>query len=57
MADANSLTTIASIIAAFGMAMLFFCIQRELHMGSSGAVTGTVYLSPFQPRFYFRLLA
>jgi hypothetical protein len=30
--DAATLTTVASIIAAFGIAMLFFRIQRELYL-------------------------
>lgn len=33
MADSGTLSTVASIIAGFGVAMLFFRIQRELHMG------------------------
>lgn len=36
MADASSLATIASIISAFGGAMLFFRIQRELAMQGAG---------------------
>jgi hypothetical protein len=33
MDDPGTLSTIASIISAFGAAMLFFRIQRELQMG------------------------
>jgi hypothetical protein len=33
MTDSGTLSTVASIIAGFGVAMLFFRIQRELHMG------------------------
>ncbi len=33
LVDRSSLITIASIIAAFGIAMLYFRIQRELQMG------------------------
>src|SRR5690349_5044726 len=36
MADASSLASVASIIAAFGVAMLFFRIQRELKMDEDG---------------------
>jgi hypothetical protein len=36
MADPGTLSTIASIISAFGAAMLFFRIQRELQMRKSG---------------------
>jgi hypothetical protein len=32
MADASTLATVASIISGFGVAMLFFRIQRELQM-------------------------
>jgi hypothetical protein len=32
MADASTLATIASVISGFGVAMLFFRIQRELSM-------------------------
>ena len=32
MADSGTITTVASIISGFGVAMLFFRIQRELHM-------------------------
>jgi len=32
MRDAGTLSTVASIVAGFGVAMLFFRIQRELHM-------------------------
>jgi hypothetical protein len=38
MADASSLATTASIIAAFGIAMLFFRIQRELGMAERGEI-------------------
>lgn len=34
--DAATLATIGSVIAAFGAAMLFFRIQRELHMDVQG---------------------
>ncbi|WP_155401825.1 hypothetical protein [Chromobacterium violaceum] len=34
--DTGTLSTIASIIAAFGVAMLFFRIQRELQMQKRG---------------------
>jgi uncharacterized membrane protein len=34
--DAGTLATIASVISAFGAAMLFFRIQRELDMGKQG---------------------
>ena len=40
--DQGTLATIASIIAAFGAAMLFFRIQRELHMRAKGE---TVWLA------------
>lgn len=36
MAEASELITIASIIAGFGIAMLFFRIQRELQMQNQG---------------------
>ena len=32
MADHGTLSTVASIVSGFGVAMLFFRIQRELHM-------------------------
>lgn len=38
MADPSSLATLASIFAAFGAAMLFFRIQRELKMEESGEI-------------------
>lgn len=36
--DAATLATIGSIIAMFGVAMLFFRIQRELQMGEKGEI-------------------
>jgi hypothetical protein len=36
--DAGSLATVGSIISAFGAAMLFFRIHRELHMVERGEV-------------------
>lgn len=36
MPETGDLTTVASIIAAFGVATLFFRIQRELEMGKAG---------------------
>lgn len=36
MPESSDLITIASIVAAFGVAMLFFRIRRELEMGSAG---------------------
>ncbi len=36
MAEESTLATVATIIAAFGTAMLFFRIQRELEMQRSG---------------------
>lgn len=39
MADDSILATIASIIAGFGAAMLFFRIQRELQMSKNNEVT------------------
>ncbi len=36
MADPETLSTVASIISGFGIAMLFFRIQRELLMGKKG---------------------
>lgn len=38
MADTSSLASFASIFAAFGAAMLFFRIQRELKMEESGEI-------------------
>lgn len=38
MPSAELLATVASIITAFGAAMLFFRIQRELEMGDLGEV-------------------
>ena len=38
MYDPGTLSTIASIISAFGAAMLFFRIQRELAMGEKGEI-------------------
>lgn len=36
MADSGTLSTVASITSGFGVAMLFFRIQRELQMGKEG---------------------
>lgn len=36
--DASTLATIASIISAFGVSMLFFRIQREIQMQTSGEI-------------------
>ena len=36
MPETSDLTTVAGIIAGFGVAMLFFRIQRELEMGKAG---------------------
>ena len=36
--DSATLSTIASIVSAFGAAMLFFRIQRELAMGNDGEI-------------------
>jgi len=38
VADPGTLANIASVIAAFGAAMLFFRIQRELEMGGEGEI-------------------